>query len=71
MRHIRQAEIKDLFREMPSSCEIEKMLKRCELDISEFYGIYGEEKINLAKQYAKDLKDRYSVLWLAYDLGLM
>jgi hypothetical protein len=31
--------------------------------------LYGEEKIKDAIKYAKDLKDRYTVLWLNYDLG--
>ena len=30
--------------------------------------MYGAEKINDAVWYAKDLKDRYTVLWLNYDL---
>ena len=32
------------------------------------YALYGEEKIHNAILYAKDLKDRYTVLWLYYDL---
>lgn len=28
--------------------------------------LYGQKKIDDAILYAKDLKDRYSVLWLAY-----
>jgi hypothetical protein len=38
------------------------------LDTEEFYKLYGKEKINDAILYAKDLKDRYTVLWLNYDL---
>ena len=34
-------------------------------EIREFY---GEDKIKDAYLYAKDLKDRYSVLWMYYDL---
>ena len=30
--------------------------------------LYGEEKIADALLYAKDLKDRYSVLWMYFDL---
>ena len=29
--------------------------------------MYGREKIEKAVLYAKDLKDRYSVLWMNYD----
>ena len=53
---------------MPTGDEIEDMLLSVGLDISEFYSLYGEDKINRAILYAKDLKDRYSVLWLNYDL---
>ena len=35
--------------------------------MEKFYEMYGEKKVNDAVMYAKDLKDRYSVLWL-YDL---
>jgi hypothetical protein len=38
------------------------------LDVNEFYALYGKEKIKDAILYAKDLKDRYTVLWLNYDL---
>ena len=31
-----------------------------------FVSLYGEEKIADALLYAKDLKDRYSILWLNY-----
>ena len=44
------------------------MLALAEIDMSKFYDLYGADKINDAVFYAKDLKDRYSVLWLYYDL---
>jgi hypothetical protein len=53
---------------MPSSSEIKEMLCLVGLDTEEFYKLYGKEKINDAILYAKDLKDRYTVLWLNYDL---
>ena len=31
---------------------------------------YGEEKIRDAVKYAKDLKDRYTVLWLYYFITI-
>ena len=40
------------------------------LDIEEFKAFYGEETIREATLYAKDLKDRYTVLWLSYALGI-
>ena len=53
---------------MPSSEEILKILDLVGLDINEYYSLYGEKKIKDAILYAKDLKDRYTVLWLNYDL---
>lgn len=61
-------EIMDILSEMPSAKEIEEILGLACLDISEFYATYPKEKINNAIRYAKDLKDRYTVLWLYYDL---
>jgi glycerol-1-phosphate dehydrogenase [NAD(P)+] len=62
------SEISKILSEMPSGEEIEKMLALAELDVSELYDTYGEKKINDAVLYAKDLKDRYTVLWLNYDM---
>ena len=62
------SEISEILSEMPSGEEIEKMLALAELDVSELYDTYGEKKINDAVLYAKDLKDRYTVLWLNYDM---
>ena len=63
-----EAEIKKLFKETPTSWEIEGMLRLVGLDLKEFHDKYGTEKINDAISYAKDLKDRYTVLWMYYDL---
>ena len=64
----KEVEIKKILDEMPSSEEIEEMLSMVELDMNSFYEMYGEEKINNAILYAKDLKDRYTVLWMNYDM---
>ena len=64
----KEQKIKEIIKDMPLSCEIEEMLQRAGLDMSEFYNTYSEEKIYNAILYAKDLKDRYTVLWLYYDL---
>ena len=37
-------------------------------DKKEFAAEYGEQKIREAVKWAKDLKDRYTVLWVNYDL---
>ena len=61
--------VRAILSEMPTAREIEEMLSKVGLDISEFYSLYGEKKINEAIAYAKDLKDRYTVLWVNYDFG--
>ena len=38
------------------------------MDLKEFDDLYGAEKIEECKWLAKDLKDRYSVLWIYYLL---
>ena len=59
--------IRAILAEMPTSDEIVQMLSLADLDIAEFYELYGSEKIENAILYAKDLKDRYTVLWMNYD----
>lgn len=64
----KETEIRKILEEMPASKDISDMLSLVGLDINKFYTLYGKEKINNAILYAKDLKDRYTVLWLNYDL---
>ena len=59
-------EICKIMLEMPSSEEFIRMIDAVGLDFSEFEALYGQEKIADALLYAKDLKDRYTVLWLNY-----
>lgn len=59
-------DIKAVLSEAPSAEQTRAMMERAGLDFSEFEELYGKEKINDAILYAKDLKDRYSVLWLNY-----
>ena len=58
----------EVLREVPSSEELAAYAASVGLDIGEFERTYGPEKIRNAIWYAKDLKDRYSVLWMYYDL---
>ena len=60
--------LKAILAEVPTGAEIEKILLGIGLNIDDFFKFYGEEKIRDAVRYAKDLKDRYSVLWMYYDL---
>lgn len=61
-------EIKSVLSEVPSSEELIGYLKSIDLDICEFEKMYGQEKIKNAIWFAKDLKDRYSVLWMYFDI---
>jgi glycerol-1-phosphate dehydrogenase [NAD(P)+] len=56
----------EIMKNMPSSEEFISMIEAVGLDYKEFEKLYGEEKIADALLYAKDLKDRYSILWLNY-----
>jgi len=64
----KETEIREILAEMPKATQIEKMLAAVGLDMHEFYKLYGVEKIADAILYAKELKDRYTVLWTYYDL---
>ncbi len=61
-------EILEVLSDTPSSSELSEYLKSVELDISDFEKTYGTEKIKNALWFAKDLKDRYTVLWMYFDI---
>ena len=58
--------IKEVLAEAPDEKRMLEMVESVGLDYSEFVKLYGQKKIDTAVLYAKDLKDRYSVLWLNY-----
>ena len=60
------SQIRDILKESPTADEFKCMLSDIGLDFADFEKMYGREKINNAIKYAKDLKDRYSVLWLSH-----
>lgn len=60
------AEVRAILNECPTADEIKVMLTDCDFDLSLFEKQYGRKKIQNGVWFAKDLKDRYSVLWL-YD----
>lgn len=64
----KEARIRAILSEMPAASGIEKMLGAVGLDMGAFYRLYGQKKIADAVAYAKELKDRYTVLWMYYDL---
>ena len=61
-------EIKEILREALGSGELAAYLESVGLDIRDYEKQYGNEKIKNAVWFAKDLKDRYSVLWMYYFL---
>lgn len=54
----------DILREAPDEQAMLKLVERIGLNYQEFESLYGEEKLADAVRFAKDLKDRYTVLWL-------
>ena len=64
----KEAEIREILEQMPTASEIKRMLNAVGLDMDEFYKLYSAEKIVDAITWAKDLKDRYTVLWLYFDM---
>lgn len=60
-------QIKAVLEEAPTESEMLAMVEAVGLDYQEFVNLYGQKKINDGILYAKDLKDRYTVLWLYYE----
>ncbi len=65
------AEITEILNEAPSYEKMLGYISDIGLDINEFYAFYGSELLEDAVKYAKDLKDRYTVLWIAYVLNVL
>lgn len=63
----KQDEIRTLLAEVPTPAQFEQMLSRIGLEMPSFWAMYGKEKVEDGVLYAKDLKDRYTVLNLYYD----
>jgi len=64
----KEAEIRAILKDVPTAAEIQDMLAAGGLFMKDFYDFYSQEKIENAIRYAKDLKDRYTVLWMYYDI---
>lgn len=64
----KETQIRNVLAEMPGAAEIQKLLGAVGLDMDAFYKLYSAEKMNDAVHYAKELKDRYTVLWMYYDM---
>lgn len=64
----RWKEIRQVLLESPTSEDIFKILDQVQLSYDDFESLYDNEKIKDGIWYAKDLKNRYTVLWMYYDL---
>ena len=63
-------EIRRVLENAPTAERMKEYLNSVGLSLSAYTQLYGEEKIRDGIAYAKDLKDRYSVLWMYYELIL-
>ena len=61
-------EIRNILSKCPSAAECNRMMEAVGLCFAECEQTYGHDKICSAMLYGKDLKNRYSVLWLYYTL---
>ena len=57
-------DIRAILSEAPDEEEAREMVEAVGLSMTELYDTYGEAHIEEALRWAKDLKDRYSVLWV-------
>lgn len=63
----KKEEIKLVLKGCPDFDYMKSLLDAIELDFDAFIDMYGLDKIADAVLYGKDLKDRYTVLWLYYQ----
>lgn len=61
-------QIRKVLADCPTAEEMLALTEKIGLSYADFVKLYGEAKIADAHLYAKDLKDRYTVLWMYYDL---
>ena len=66
----RWEQIRAILSECPTAAEITEMLRDVGFVMEDFEGLYGKRKIRNGVWFGKDLKDRYSVLWLYGALRL-
>lgn len=61
-------QIRAILRECPTADQIRQMLVEVGFNLEDFENLYGKEKIHASTLFGKDLKDRYSVLWIYFNL---
>jgi len=65
----KEAEMMEVLKEAPTYAEMEALLAKVGLFYTQFEELYGKDKIENAVWYAKELKDRYTVLWLYNEIS--
>lgn len=60
--------VKAVLKKAPCPEEMKSILSEVGLSYEYFTDYYGMEKLADARLFAKDLKDRYTVLWMYYDV---
>ena len=63
--------IRQCLQEAADAQGLEKMLNQTGLTMEAFKDFYDEDFIRTCMVYAKDLKDRYTVLWMLNDIGAL
>lgn len=66
-----EAVVKQLLRETPTAADMQELLVKVSLNWADFTALYKEQTLHDSLVYAKDLKTRYTVLWLLQDLGYL
>ena len=64
----KETEIRALLAASPRASELTAILDAVGLEMARFTAMYPAERIADAVIYSKDVRVRYSVLWLYYDL---
>lgn len=66
----KEKKIRSVLSGMPGPERILEILTNAGFDMEYFFSYYGRPVIEDGLRYAKELKNRYTVLWMAYDLGI-
>ena len=66
----KEKEIRSVLSAMPGAAQIRRILEAAGFDMERFFSYYTRPVIADGMRYAKELKNRYTVLWMAYDLGV-
>ena len=62
------ARIREILADCPTAEQLLALVTRVGISYEDFCALYGDQKIKDGLLYAKDLKDRYTVLWMYCDL---